>query len=80
MVAQLFKNQHPKTNQHKKASILRRMQVQARVGLSRSTIYDRIQAGTFPSPIRLGGARAVGWIEDEVDEWLATQIHKCRKA
>jgi prophage regulatory protein len=32
-------------------SILRRKQVQARTGLSRSTIYARIAAGTFPRPI-----------------------------
>lgn len=47
-------------------TILRRKQVEARTGLRRSTIYERIQAGTFPAPISLG-ARAVGWLESEID-------------
>ena len=53
-----------------KLSILRRKQVEKRTGLSRSTIYLRIKEGTFPKPINLG-VRAVGWLENEIDEWLA---------
>lgn len=60
-------------------SILRRKQVEARTGLSRSTIYDRIKAGTFPAPISLG-AKAVGWIESEIDAWLNARIQASRKA
>ncbi len=56
-----------------KLSILRRKQVEKRTGLSRSTIYLRIQEGTFPRPINLG-ARAVGWLENEIDEWLAARL------
>jgi prophage regulatory protein len=41
----------------------------ARTGLSKSEIYRRIQAGTFPQPVRLG-ARAVGWRAVDVDAWL----------
>lgn len=59
--------------------ILRRKQVEARTGLSRSTIYARIKSKTFPEPISLGG-NAVGWIESELDGWLAAQIEKSRKA
>ncbi|WP_338157389.1 helix-turn-helix transcriptional regulator [Burkholderia glumae] len=43
-----------------------------RVGLSKSEIYRRIQAGTFPRPIALG-VRAVGWLERDVELWLATR-------
>jgi prophage regulatory protein len=50
-------------------AILRRRQVEARVGLRRSTLYQRISDGTFPAPIPLG-ARAVGWLESEISEWL----------
>jgi prophage regulatory protein len=57
----------------KKLSILRRKQVEARTGLSRSTIYLRIQEGTFPKPISLG-ARAVGWLEHEIEAWLVACI------
>ncbi|WP_367154248.1 helix-turn-helix transcriptional regulator [Methylomonas sp. HYX-M1] len=60
-------------------TILRRKQVEARIGLSRSTIYERIKAGTFPAPISLG-AKSVGWLESEIDAWLASQIEKSRKA
>jgi prophage regulatory protein len=57
----------------KKLSILRRKQVEARTGLSRSTIYLRIQEGKFPKPVNLG-LRAVGWLENEIEAWLATLI------
>lgn len=53
--------------------ILRRKSVQARTGLSRSTIYLRVAQGTFPKPIPLG-LRAVGWAEVEVDQWIADRI------
>jgi prophage regulatory protein len=59
------------------ASILRRPQVEARTGLSRSTIYARIQDGTFPRPILLG-AKAVGWISSEIDDWLDRRIKASR--
>ena len=59
-------------------SIIRRREVQARTGLSRSTIYLRCAQGSFPGPISLGG-RAVGWIEDEVENWLQQQVAASRK-
>ena len=59
-------------------TILRRKQVEARTGLSRSTIYERIRAGTFPSPVSLG-AKAVGWVEDEISVWLAQLVSASRK-
>lgn len=60
-------------------SILRRRQVELRTGLSRSTIYERIKRGSFPTPISLG-AKAVGWIEAEVDTWLSEQVSMSRMA
>lgn len=60
-------------------TILRRKQVEARTGLSRSTIYERVRAGSFPAPISLG-AKAVGWVEGEIDAWLAAQFEKSRKS
>ena len=59
--------------------ILRLPQVKARTGLSRSTIYLRISQGSFPRPVSLG-ARAVGWVEAEVNDWLNQQIEASRKA
>ena len=60
-------------------AVLRLPTVKARTGLSRSTIYQRVSAGTFPRPVNLG-ARAVGWLESEVDSWLAAQIERSRKS
>jgi len=53
--------------------------VKERTGLSRSTIYLRISEGRFPKPISLGG-RAVGWIEEEINEWLNLQIKASRES
>jgi prophage regulatory protein len=61
-------------------SILRRREVEARTGLSRSTIYLRIASHAFPSPITLGNGRAVGWVEEEIEAWLQQQIAASRKA
>ncbi len=58
--------------------IIRLPEVMARTGLSRSTIYLRISQGTFPKPVNLG-ARAVGWIEEEIQEWLQQQIEASRR-
>ena len=58
-------------------TILRRPEVQARTGLSRSTMYERIRQGEFPRPISLG-AKAVGWLEHEIDAWLAERIAASR--
>lgn len=66
-------------------TILRRRALEARVGLSRSTIYDKINIASprydasFPKPIRLGNGSAVGWIEGEVEDWLRRQIEASRK-
>jgi len=54
-------------------TILRLPDVKARTGLSRSTIYLRVSAGEFPSPVALGG-RAVGWPSSEVDTLNAARI------
>ena len=55
------------------ARILRFQQVRARTGLSRGTVYWRLAEGAFPNPVQLG-ARAVGWVESEVDEWIRQRI------
>ncbi len=58
---------------------LRLPEVLVRTGLSRSTIYVRLDQGRFPRPVSLG-ARAVGWIESEVDEWIRERIVASRGA
>ncbi len=67
-------------------TILRRKQVEARTGLSRSTIYSKLRHNpkrpadydpTFPVPVSIG-AKAVGWLEHEIDAWLNAQVKKSR--
>ena len=58
-------------------AILRLPEVKARTGLSRSSIYLRVKQGTFPTPISLG-ARAVGWPDTDIQEWLERQIASSR--
>ena len=53
--------------------ILRRRSVEAMTGLRRSTLYAYIAAGTFPRPVKLG-ERSVGWVEAEVEEWIAQVV------
>jgi prophage regulatory protein len=48
---------------------LRLRTVLAITGLSRSTLYRRIQAGTFPRQVRIA-ERCVGWRQSAVDAWL----------
>ena len=59
--------------------ILRRIQVEQMIGLSRSTIYSMMSHGLFPKPIRLG-QRAVGWRQSVIMEWLNECEHKTSDA
>ena len=63
--------------QNQTLTILRLPDVKSRTGLSRSSIYLRMSEGTFPKPISLG-ARSVGWVEQEVNDWLLRQLEASR--
>lgn len=58
--------------------ILRKPELIARLGLSDATIWRRERKGDFPKRISLGG-KAVGWIESEVDAWLAKKAAEREK-
>ena len=49
--------------------ILRLNNVLDRTGLSRSTLYRKVQAGTFPKQVRIA-ARCAGWRESAISEWI----------
>jgi len=51
----------------------------SRSGLSRSSIYARVAAGTFPRPIAIG-PRAVAWPSDAIDAWIGDRIRESRIA
>ncbi|CAN2526272.1 helix-turn-helix transcriptional regulator [Burkholderia pseudomallei] len=50
--------------------VLRIIDVIEAVGVKKSTIYQWVKDGKFPSPLRLG-TRSVGWRQSDVESWLA---------
>jgi len=50
--------------------LLRRREVERLVGMSRSTIYQKVGEGTFPAPVKIG-SHAVRWRESNVRRWIA---------
>jgi len=50
-------------------TILRKEEVLRRTGLKTTRLYELIKNGEFPAQISIG-ARAVGWHEDEVQDWI----------
>lgn len=55
--------------------VMRLKEVMDTTGLSRSTVYKYIAEGVFPKPVTLG-ERCVGWVENEVFEWLLARIEE----
>jgi len=54
---------------------LRLRAVLKKSGVSKATLYRWIQSGAFPPPCPLNDAgNAVGWLEDEVEEWIDRRI------
>ena len=53
--------------------IIRLSQAILKTGLSRSTIYTLIKLGDFPKQIQLS-PRTMGFLESEIDEWIAGRI------
>jgi len=53
--------------------ILRRRAVENTTGLARSTIYKKMQDGTFPKNVPISGG-AVGWLASEIEEWMAARV------
>ena len=54
-------------------NLLRLADVTARTKLSRTTIYRRITAGTFPRPTPIS-AGLVAWYETEINAWVANPM------
>ena len=51
------------------ARILRIKAVLARTGLSRATMYRKMQNGTFPKNVQIS-TRCTGWRESAVEQWM----------
>lgn len=52
---------------------LRRSEVQSVCGLPTSTLYELMERGQFPRPIKIS-ARTVAWLEDDVARWQQARI------
>ncbi len=62
---------------------IRLPEVLSRTGFGRTSIYRKMEDGSFPRSVKLGGpledpeafdCRAVAWIEDEVEQWIESRI------
>ncbi len=58
---------------------LRRPEVEALIGLRRSTIYRLVADGDFPAPVRIG-PRAIAWLESDIRQWMAARVAASRQA
>ncbi len=57
--------------------ILRLPAIRQRTGLGKTAIYARIKTGAFPAGFPLGkGARARGWLAEEIERWIAKQAQQ----
>ena len=64
---------------------IRLPEVLSRTGYGRTTIYRKMEDGSFPRSVKLDGppkdpeafdSRAVAWIEDEVEQWIESRIEE----
>lgn len=54
-------------------NLLRISKVLDRTGLSRSVLYSKVAAGTFPPPVKISD-RAIAWPSDQVTSWIEQTI------
>jgi prophage regulatory protein len=73
------KDESPVTNPDVSAELrlIRLKEVLAICGKSRSSVYDAIKKGEFPSPVKLRG-RSSAWIKSEVLQWVEACISASR--
>ncbi|KQQ45913.1 hypothetical protein ASF61_19960 [Duganella sp. Leaf126] len=53
--------------------LLRLQDVLTLCAMSRTSIYDAIKHGQFPSPVHVHG-RSTRWVSKDVHDWLAARI------
>src|SRR5262249_31909496 len=66
---------HPAQVGRSPARFLRCREVCARTGLSRTTLWRLECRGAFPFSRQLT-TNTVGWLEAEVEEWIATRVSR----
>jgi prophage regulatory protein len=74
-----------KTIMKPKHRLIRLNEVMGRTGYGRTSIYRKMEDGSFPKSVKLGNpledpnafdCRAVAWIEDDVDQWIESRIEE----
>jgi len=50
-----------------------------RIGVSGSSVWNFVKAGTFPAPVKLS-PNCTAWVAAEVDQWAADRIADSRKS
>lgn len=53
--------------------LLKRKDMLKKVSLSRMTVEELINKGSFPHPVR-PGTRDLAWVESEIDDWIRQLI------
>ena len=78
-------NKNSQTTPKTKHRFIRLNEVFSRTGYGRTSIYKKMEDGSFPRSIKLGGppvdpeafdSRAVAWIEIEVEQWIDSRIEE----
>ena len=68
-----------------KNRLIRLPEVLSRTGYGRTSIYRKMEEGTFPKCLKLDGppseskifdCRAIAWIEEEIDQWVEARIRE----
>ena len=78
-------NKNSQTTPKTKHRFIRLNEVLSRTGYGRTSIYRKMEDGSFPKSVKLGNpledpnafdSRAVAWIEDDVDHWMESRIEE----
>jgi len=60
--------------------ILRHKDVRERLGLCSASLFRMVANGEFPKPFQITPrGRAVGWLEEDVDNWILSRIEDRRQ-
>jgi prophage regulatory protein len=59
--------------------LIREAECRDRTGLSRSQRWRLEREGRFPARVPLS-ERTFGWVESEIDEWIAARVASRRRA
>ena len=78
-------NKNSQTTPKTKHRFIRLNEVFSRTGYGRTSIYRKMEDGSFPKSLKLGrpskdpsvfDSRAVAWIEEEVEQWIKSRIEE----